>query len=171
MFTRDWSASREHWPALLAPLMLLQSPRVLEIGCFEGQATCWFLDNLRDAAIDVIDPFDVTDDQFDRFIENTGGLVAAFPMRSQDFRLRNPVEYELVYVDGDHSPSGVLHDAVLAFKAVKPGGMILFDDYDWPNAPSGADVRLGVDSFVACYEPHLTLHGPTGVDQYVMVKA
>ncbi len=39
-----------------------------------------------------------------------------------------------IYVDGDHSYEGCLKDLNNAKEVVKPGGLILGDDYGWPDA-------------------------------------
>ena len=39
-----------------------------------------------------------------------------------------------IYVDGDHSYEGCLKDLNNAKEIVKPGGLILGDDYGWPDA-------------------------------------
>ena len=42
---------------------------------------------------------------------------------------------DLVYVDGDHSYEGVASDTVQAMHMVKPGGLVIWDDYHaaWPG--------------------------------------
>ena len=44
------------------------------------------------------------------------------------------VELDWIYIDGDHSYEATIKDLNNAFKVVKKGGMILGDDYKWPNA-------------------------------------
>lgn len=39
--------------------------------------------------------------------------------------------FDLVYVDGSHMCADVLFDALLAFELLRPGGVIVFDDYEW----------------------------------------
>jgi predicted O-methyltransferase YrrM len=36
--------------------------------------------------------------------------------------------YDLIYIDGSHFPADVLEDAVLSWRLLKPGGMLIFDD-------------------------------------------
>lgn len=40
--------------------------------------------------------------------------------------------FNLVYVDADHTARGTLLDALLAWRLLRPGGYMLFDDYEWP---------------------------------------
>lgn len=54
--------------------------------------------------------------------------------------------FDIVYVDGNHEKEYVLEDAVLSFRKLKKGGIIIFDDYGWCDSE---DFKIGVDSFLA----------------------
>ena len=50
-YTRDWFGNNVPvWTRLLAPLAGRPGARALEIGCFEGRATCWLLGNVLTGA-------------------------------------------------------------------------------------------------------------------------
>jgi predicted O-methyltransferase YrrM len=55
-----------------------------------------------------------------------------------------------MYVDGCHWADYVRHEATLAWRLLKPGGLMIFDDYQWsdPNYP-GQDTQIGIDAFLA----------------------
>lgn len=56
--------------------------------------------------------------------------------------------YDIIYVDGNHEPEYVLEDAVLAFRKLKVGGYMVFDDYGW----GGPDLtQRGIDAFLSGY--------------------
>jgi predicted O-methyltransferase YrrM len=56
--------------------------------------------------------------------------------------------FDIIYIDGNHEPEYVLEDAVLAFRKLKSGGYMIFDDYGW----GGPELtQKGIDSFVAGY--------------------
>lgn len=56
--------------------------------------------------------------------------------------------FDIIYIDGNHEPEYVLEDAVLAFRKLKSGGYMIFDDYGW----GGPDLtQKGIDSFIAGY--------------------
>jgi predicted O-methyltransferase YrrM len=60
--------------------------------------------------------------------------------------------YDLIYIDGNHEPEYVLEDAVLAFRKVKEGGYMVFDDYGW----GGPDLtQRGIDAFLSGYRNRL----------------
>jgi len=54
-------------------------------------------------------------------------------------------QYDFVLIDGDHSLQGVSNDFELYGDAVKPGGLLIFDDYeteDWPAIKPYVDERV-----------------------------
>ena len=51
-------------------------------------------------------------------------------MSSDEFgRTNEGRTYDMIFVDGDHSYAGVLHDSLLAFRFLRPGGMVCWHDY------------------------------------------
>ncbi len=125
--------------------------QILEIGCFEGMATCWLLDEIltdADAKITCIDIFEgvlafqinnpeehqVVEKNFDFNIEKNGSgyKVNKIVGFSQEVMRSLPLNsYDIVYIDGSHKASDVLEDAVISWRLVKSGGMIIFDDYNF----------------------------------------
>ncbi len=131
---------------------------VIEIGVFNK--------NYRHFAID---PFDTSPDlesqvisqAFDCFLHNLEVFDYAgniFFMRQNSSAalmelINKNVQAELIYVDGDHTAPQVLEDLVLAWKLLKPGGIMLCDDsVTWGDDQQVTDTpRLAVDSFLHCY--------------------
>jgi len=61
--------------------------------------------------------------------------------------------FDFIYIDGSHQAPDVLCDAVLAFKLLKTGGTMAFDDYLWTNELTTAPEILkcpkpAIDAFV-----------------------
>lgn len=125
----------------------------LEIGCFKGGTTVWLLENGL-SRVDVIDPFTgnpehklfkeaFPESPLDlstlkkEFAENTrtyGKRVSINEGRSADVLPKLVVcgaSYDFIYVDGSHDSRDVILDAVIGFKLLKPGGVMVFDDYEW----------------------------------------
>lgn len=150
--------------------------QILEIGCFEGMATCWLLDEVLtdDAAkITCIDIFEgvldlqIKNPEKHRVIENNfdfniakngaGYKVNKIVGYSQEVMRSLPLNsYDIVYIDGSHKASDVLEDAVISWRLVKPGGLIIFDDYnfvfeDHPEWNTG----LAIDAFMKFYTDQL----------------
>ena len=56
--------------------------------------------------------------------------------------------FDIIFIDADHEPHSVIEDAVLAFRKLKKGGILIFDDYEWggPNM-----TKRGIDGFLSGY--------------------
>ncbi|MDQ0041820.1 putative O-methyltransferase YrrM [Variovorax boronicumulans] len=64
--------------------------------------------------------------------------------------------FDFIYIDGSHQAPDVLADAVLAFRLLRNGGVIVFDDYLWAEELAGGKDPLrcpkpAIDAFVNCY--------------------
>ena len=53
---------------------------------------------------------------------------------SKWFTENKDLKLDWIYIDGDHSYEGCLADLEAALPMIKKGGMILGDDYGWPNS-------------------------------------
>lgn len=112
---------------------------ILEIGSYEGRSTVWFLENLLtadDASIVCVDPFytEGAEALFDRNVALTGAgdKVLKIKRRSEEYLgLQLDSQFDLVYVDGGHDAVTVLFDGMFSWPKVKPGGFLMFDDYEW----------------------------------------
>jgi predicted O-methyltransferase YrrM len=61
--------------------------------------------------------------------------------------------FDIIYIDGNHEPEFVLEDAVLSFRKLKIGGIMIFDDYGW----GGPDLtQRGIDGFLSGYHKRIT---------------
>jgi len=64
--------------------------------------------------------------------------------------------FDIIYVDGNHEPEYVLEDAVLSFRKLKIGGIMIIDDYGW----GGPDLtKRGIDAFLSGYHKRVTRLG------------
>eukprot|EP00633_Aureoumbra_lagunensis_P007093 CAMPEP_0197306962 /NCGR_PEP_ID=MMETSP0891-20130614/4347_1 /TAXON_ID=44058 ORGANISM="Aureoumbra lagunensis, Strain CCMP1510" /NCGR_SAMPLE_ID=MMETSP0891 /ASSEMBLY_ACC=CAM_ASM_000534 /LENGTH=396 /DNA_ID=CAMNT_0042789867 /DNA_START=60 /DNA_END=1247 /DNA_ORIENTATION=+ len=59
--------------------------------------------------------------------------------------------FDFIYIDGDHSSSQVLTDAVLAFRLLRTGGIMAFDDYGGPPGPT----QRGIHAFLDAFSEHI----------------
>jgi hypothetical protein len=176
MFTQDWFTQNiPHWEKLLAEFKDRPYLKFLEIGCYEGRATKWLLDNIltnKRSQIMVIDTFEGspenkeqkqnTKDILKNFEQNIlipkyQDQVTAIKGRSQ-LVLRTPIEattvfYDFIYIVGSHKASDVLEDAVLAWRLLKEWGILIFDDYEWKAPYREIDKpKAGIDAFLKLYE-------------------
>ena len=153
-FTVDWFTTS--MPHIHRSIGERRVQRILEIGSFEGRSTCWFLDTFPDARVTCVDTFagsiehaeagmDVSD-LYERFLENTK------PYGDRETVLRGPSNvmlhglaaksFDVVYLDGSHEASDVLSDLVMAVGLLRPGGVLLIDDYNQSAFPG---IRQVVD--------------------------
>lgn len=63
---------------------------------------------------------------------------------------------DLIYIDSSHKPAETLLESCLGFELLKPGGFLLWDDYDDRN-PINQEVRQAVDPFLKIYAPKMNL--------------
>ena len=147
----------------------------LEIGTFYG-ANILSVANLyglhNDSKLYCIDPWEDYDDYpeyknkqqtiYDSFINNVeksgqahkiiinrGYSNNIVPQLQDDF-------FDIIYIDGNHEPEYVLEDAVLSFRKLKVGGILIFDDYGW----GGPDLtKKGIDGFLSGYHKRISYLG------------
>lgn len=150
-----------------------EKKEVLEIGCFEGRASCWMLENLFvdvDGTLTCVDTFEGSvehagmqglDTLYDTWKANTDEAVGA----AQTVNVwRGPShivlptliahadKYDFIYVDGSHTAPDVLSDAIMAYHLCKVGGIILFDDYTWRGVHGILNQpKLAIDTFTTVY--------------------
>ena len=174
-FSFDWfSRNVPVWDLHVRPLGDAGPLHALEMGCFEGRASVWLLENLlTDPAsrITVVDTFEgspeiaseTLDGLFDRFLRNverTGRLNQVRIMRMTTVQALTSLisaesdrKFNLVYVDASHRASDVLTDAVLASQVLSPGGLLVFDDYLWSCCPSPLDrPKVAIDAFLEIFQ-------------------
>jgi predicted O-methyltransferase YrrM len=75
--------------------------------------------------------------------------------------------FDIIYIDGNHEPEYVLEDAVLCFRKLKCGGVLIFDDYGW----GGPDLtKRGIDAFISGYHKRVHTLGLTKTSQMIVRK-
>ena len=159
-YTADYiGGNLENWTRILGPC----GGRVvamLEIGSYEGRSTVWFLENIlthEDSEITCVDIFSEPrwELRFDHNIRisGLGGKVRKLKGRSEDVLPELPrAGYDVIYVDGSHQASAVLMDAVLSWTLLKPGGLLLFDDYLWePEKQASQRPQMAIDVFLESF--------------------
>jgi len=165
-FTQDWFSNNiNNFQTCMAAIP--EKKLFLEIGAFEGRATCWMLENgLSDkGSIVCIDPYAKSD--FDptidmqaveaRFWTNTSQarkstqIVSSFKEPSYKAlaeMIGFKYMFDFIYVDGSHAPDVALTDACMAWGMLKKDGVMLFDDYEYPHEPT----KIGIDGFLKAFE-------------------
>jgi predicted O-methyltransferase YrrM len=170
-FTTDWTTSNlATWRTHLEPLRA--ATEVLEIGSFEGRSTIFFLNFFSAARITCIDPFlkrpgrpDAVGDSEQRF----DGNLAEFRERLRKIKGRSIPEldalsramerFDVIYVDGAHDRTAVLIDSLLAWPMLKPGGVMIWDDYKWMRHQRAVADRpeQAIDTFLSLHKDELAV--------------
>ena len=143
--------------------------RFLEIGSFEGHSACWLLENIlthESARLTCVDLFHSEPKAlFQHNIGVTGARekVEAIAGESRAILPQlKPAHYDFIYVDGSHDQVDVLEDAILAWRLLKRGGLMTFDDYclkDVPVLQAVVPLRpdIGIDAFLSTYDGRYTV--------------
>ena len=156
-YTTDYISSFcEDWARVLAPIAGRPGVRLLEIGSFEGRSATWFLKHVltdESSRIVCVDVFwrPGLEARFDHNIRlaDRHGQVRKLKGNSADvLATLEPASFDAIYVDGGHEAATVLLDALLAWRLLKPGGTLIFDDYLWePERPLSGRPQLAIDVF------------------------
>ncbi|MCJ2014567.1 class I SAM-dependent methyltransferase [Methylobacterium sp. J-076] len=178
-----------------------ESPRkILEVGSFEGYSTSAMIRLFADRS-----PIEITcidswagailfDERVDptheaRFDANVAIAVrkAENPVqlrkiKSDSFRAMASLihegeseSFDWIYVDGSHEAKDVFLDAAGAFRLLKRGGILIFDDYLWndPLAKGGhvnQTPKPAIDAFVKIFYDQLTVFAGAGLWQMYLRK-
>ncbi len=184
-FTKNWfeDTAKNVWDKLIPQI---NPAKILEIGSYEGASTCYLIDSLapkNNIEIHCIDSWeggiehkygeiaeaDMTEVE-KRFLYNTNISLARVE-KSVDLQIHkgySDVElakllvcgkqnyFDFIYVDGSHQAPDVLCDAVLSFRLLREGGVMVFDDYLWSeNLNYGVDPircpKIAIDAFTNIY--------------------
>jgi predicted O-methyltransferase YrrM len=164
-FTEDWFS--HNIPNFQTCMNALKEKKLfLEIGVFEGRSTCWLLENgLSDkGSIVCVDPFSGSIEHggidFQAVEARFWSNVHEIGKSEQKVSLLRDTSYnalahmigfkyafDFMYIDGSHAPDAALTDACMAWGLLKQGGVMLFDDYQYPHEPT----KVGIDAFLSAF--------------------
>lgn len=189
-FTSDWfSPHVPAWRNIFAAVGWdpREPKRAIEIGAFEGRSSLWILEHLLahpDSVLHCVDTFPDRADpgsyghRFDANIRGSahGGKVRPFAGTSfaflKDFVARGDT-VDFIYLDGSHQAVDVLEDLVFCFRALRPGGLLICDDY--LGGSTSADIllsspKLAIDLFTTVYRAYLHILPGQPLYQLAMLK-
>lgn len=121
--------------------LLCTAPIVAEVGVFKAQFSDTLLDVLQPAQMFLIDTFQIADyiageftaDQHFEYVNQKYAdmsnvfLLQNLSWEGLDLLPDNCLDY--VYIDADHTYDGVKKDIEVAYKKVRSGGILQFNDY------------------------------------------
>jgi GT2 family glycosyltransferase len=154
------------WPDLYEQLVagLPSGSHVVEVGAWKGQSAAFMgveiANSGKDLRYDVVDTWEGSPDEpdhladpdvqngrlYDVFLANTAPVRQYVrPIRSTSVEAASSypdASLDVVFIDGDHTTDAVVADLQAWWPKVKPGGVLLGHDRDWPS------VQLAVHAFV-----------------------
>jgi predicted O-methyltransferase YrrM len=197
-FSVDWvTGTAPVWRSMIAGI---KPRRVLEIGAYEGRSAVFMIENaaqhgpLEITCVDtwsggvehaLIDMSNV-EARFDR---NIARAKAKFPdvtvtkIKSESSLAMAQLiaggqagSFDVAYIDASHQAPDVLTDAVFAFKLLRIGGIMVFDDYLWHMEAAGQQDLLNmpkpaIDAFVNLHMRKLNIVQLAPLKQLYVAKA
>lgn len=154
-FTSDWVTGHEdRWLEVLGHLRGREA-HMAEIGSYEGRSALWFLANVLTHEWSDLWCFDLWEqdapDVERRFDSNLRGQTRVRKVKGDRWELAKlpPAYFDAIYIDGDHRSFAVLTDAVVAWRVLKVGGVLMFDDYGLGHPVPENGPAIGIDAFLA----------------------
>ena len=168
-YSADWfSPNIPNWERWLAKFKDAEMPNFLEIGCFEGKATTWMLDNFPSAHVTTIDMFEggmedgdkgefFSDKAVQNYVENVSSYgFRVTTLKGKSFDILPSLiglDYDFIYIDGSHRSIEVLQDSILAWNLLKEGGVMVWDDYTLDRyGDKKLNPAMAIDAFLAIYK-------------------
>jgi hypothetical protein len=170
----NWFASTamKNFEERLVPFKGKPNLQFLQLGAYTGDASIWLMENIltdESSVLFDVDTWEGSDEQahhemdFDRVFNFYRKRTSKYNPRLRWFRgttlnyLRYDTEkYDFIYIDADHTATGVLLDAELSWDLLKSGGILAFDDYQW-NDGKGDFFRPehGINAFLHRHKDEL----------------
>lgn len=160
--------------------------KYLEIGVFYGANIIYFAHTYGkhpETKLYCIDPFEDYD-EYDEYKNNQSEHYKTFIENVNNNNLNNKIilkrgysnieipkfddnYFDIIYIDGNHEPEYVLEDAVLSFRKLRIGGIMIFDDYFFNRDFN--HTKKGIDGFLNSYSNRIYFIGCNG-DQVFIKK-
>lgn len=164
VFSVDWFSDRTGRLTQWLSHLVNQPTKALEIGCFEGRSSVWFLQTILthpESTLTCIDTFlgsvehqkmnlGGLEDRFRQNVKEWEGKVSVMVGNSRAILPSLPPNsFDFAYVDGSHIANDVYLDAQEVWPLIKAGGIVVFDDYHWDGFIGTPNyTKLGVDLFL-----------------------
>ncbi|EIM82719.1 nucleotide-diphospho-sugar transferase [Stereum hirsutum FP-91666 SS1] len=194
--TEDWfSVNINSWKAIF-PFVTSPSPRILEIGSWEGRSAVFLLTELCKTSGEIVcvDHFDLqcTEAGCERYRKLTHNLsltrktfrvVDDFSVPGLMLLLQDEIAqsresigtepgFDWVHFDGTHEVDDTFLDGELAWRLARKGAIFIFDEYDWDAEPNERRYhqKRGMDAFLALHAGEYNLLSCEGQHQIILQK-
>lgn len=144
--------------------------RFLQLGAYTGDCSLWLLENILtdpSSTLTDVDTWQGSEESAHKTLDFTDihtyyrnrtasyRNLQAHQSTTIEFFLNHPDHtYDFIYIDADHTATAVAADAVLSWRALKPGGILAFDDYLWRERTDRHYLhpRPAIDAFLESHE-------------------
>lgn len=197
-YTSDWfSGNQNTWQLIINHL---RPEKILEIGSYEGRSACFLVERAaceKNIEIHCVDTWRGGDEHIQshinmadvegRFDRNVSVAQARAPHSVKFLKHKGESDlilsemlgslgkdyFDFIYVDGSHQAPDVLSDAIMSFKLLRKGGVLVFDDYLWKDdGPKGQNPlwgpKIAIDAFTNIFSQKLTVIRAALYQLYVM---
>jgi predicted O-methyltransferase YrrM len=153
-FSNEWFIGNiPFWLSTFERYQLDRKPdaTALEIGSWEGLSTFFLLHTLSNISVTCVDTWQGADEHrgqqvleriessFDANLSRYKDRLTKYKGTSFSYFNAHGSRFDLVYVDGSHHCDDVMVDALMGFQRLKPGGILILDDYLWRRYPRAND--------------------------------
>jgi len=158
-FTYDWFSSRiPQWQKHLSEFAGKNGVKALELGGYEGRSCIWLCQNIltgRDASITCIDHF--KGEPYRNFLGNileagVQGMINIVRGDTHKALSQLTEKFDIIYIDADHTAASVHFDSATCFRLLNPGGVMIFDDYEWIHPEGKMPPKPAIDAFMQIYK-------------------
>ncbi len=160
VFRRQRRLSLDLWNRALATHDPDKPLHYIEVGSQEGSATLWFLEHKlahSESTITAIDIFFAS--EYETLCHNIAvcdlsDKVRIYKGKSGEVLRTLPLySFDAAYIDGHHGSFNVIEDAILCWRLLKQGGVLIFDDYAWESREWKYDrPKPAIDFFLSILE-------------------
>lgn len=151
--------------------------QILEIGCFEGCSSVFFLKNFRHSHLTCVDlwknnmqqqgfKMSTVEKVFDLNIKKYKKNVSKFKISSDKFfkkNLNKPRYFDIIYIDGDHFYQQVFKDLINSFVRLNKNGLIIIDDFNYNFFKNVNENPIGaIVPFISIFNKNIKILTITG---------
>ena len=144
----------------------------LEIGCFEGLSSFYVLSQFKFVNAYFLDIWDEPNKNSKSLTDDFNKVEKLFDKNLSKFNftkikddsvismrklLRKNMNFDFIYIDGSHNGEDILSDAIEAFKILKKGGLIFFDDFLQYELNRKIQSYVGIEKFLELYSNDLQI--------------